>query len=876
MASNDCNINGIFTCDKFSVGGIRKVWIIPFSDLYDLTYVGDELGKVDSFKCLTLPVEYEVVDGAFEEQLLSAPYNSYQHSLAISVAKLDYQKRNEFSKLAGKYVAAIFKDKNGLCWIAGFDRPLKVGRFKAETGGTASIYNLEMNGNSRYQVKEIECFNSDCFASFNGSLLNVSTFVIESASTYNFGADWEVIDQSGLLSYTPNQPLDPTDWTTPATYAQDVAELSNLVGDPSTSIVLSYNLGLDEATITLYSPTTTYDFLTFAGQTSIESSISTTLNLYFTLGPLVALPTTVITVTDSDLNVVYTGNVGDALVGAGLSGTVDNAFIVVSDLYPGGTTFIAEVDGIGCPTEEYTFVLDPLADCSVTTEVAYNYGHTYTISIPNNSSFGKRWQKVVMFYDEWQFDIIADASEATDDYPTFQAAVISALSSDPNCPIDPSSITFSINFVNTTINFASTRRDSDLIVHSSRAFGTNDYSFMTATYGKQSNLMQISTSAAPSSYIAIVNDATADVLAGTTGSAPSINDGYQLDSFDDLGNPTVMENIAFNINGYVEDEAWTLKVQSSTCPDTTQAIDTAVCFDTAPLTITRRYDKFVLNVAANATPELSEAWVFSYDIGATTYTYVVTTTNEQFCNRYTDELSVAIRNTFPLYAGDNPVKVLNFSYDPFIGDFTLELDCSIDVVWNMIEADYEDVAQAFVLVESFDITNCEFDPIINPHTQVDWSFNDVDAVAVVQSGEALSALFRSRNNAPLDIASFNFNSGTVEMKVTLLVGSNPGAIYFEFWDSSFNLLETIGVFAPNLSENVPFVSTPTDVAYVSMQDSFGSFDWIAWDSTTQSDVDVFITRNKLERNIWGRLDRWNALTPLVFTPSPVIVSLLCP
>jgi hypothetical protein len=388
--------------------------------------------------------------------------------------------------------------------------------------------------------------------------------------------------------------------------------------------------------------------------------------------------------------------------------------------------------------------------------------------------------------------------------------------------------------------------------------------------------MNINSLVPNTSNISIVNQATTDELAGLFGNAPTVNDGYTIEDFDDVPGTITIDDIAFDINAYVEDEAWAVGISSSSCPETNNELNTAVCYDDRTLTITRRYDRFTMDASALTTPEVKTAYLFDYNIDATNYVVAVSTLNNVVGNANTDELSQNVIYSLPLHNGEYPVKVLNYAYNDIDGTYTLELDCSIDVVWNSLEgSDIADNPLTFTLIESYDITDLEFDPIINPHTLVIWAFNDVDTNPVAQAGEASASFINPRNATPFNVGRFYYDSGALTFDVEIL-GINPDEVVFNFYDVSFALLGSRILTSPTLLDSFAPVFAAIDVKWVSMTNNSGMFYWVSFDSTTQSDVDVFITTTKCERSVYGRFDHFYALTPVVFVPTPTIVSLLCP
>lgn len=869
--ANDCTLQGLYPCDKFSVGGIRKIWLVPFGDVYNYIYTNDELGKVTTFSSYTLPVEYKTLNGEFVEEYQGGQYNNYIHSLTTSLARLDYQSRNEFEKMVGSYVTAIFKDANGKCWIAGFDRPLRVNRFRAGTGGDASLYTYTMTGNSRYQVKEIECFDFACFASFNGTILRTSTFVIETASTYDFGADWQIVANDDVLTYTPNQALDPTDWSTPATYAQDLAELTNLIGNPGTSITLDYDGGADTATITLQSSDTAYDFLVFNGQTAITSTIADTLNLQLLLSPAINIPGTTVTVSDDTPAVVYSGVPTDVIVGAGLSGTVSNALIDISLLYPSGTTFTATVENDSCETKEYTFVLEQLADCTVTSEVYYDYGRRYSVSVSKNTTFDLNYQKLSIYYDEYEYHVIPDIRFATDTFATVQTAIYNALTADPASPIIASSISITESIGAISISFYSTRKDSYLSAHY-----LNSSSELVGVGYKPTGVMGIQSFVNAGTTLQITNDDDASTLTGITGNAP-VNVGYTIQGDVTGIGTTLINDVEVVVNDYPETVAFDLEASAPSCPTTTNPIDTAVCYDSTELDITRKYELYVADVSTLTSPEVTGQFVFDYTIGATNFALAVVCATNIDGNDGADQLSQAIVNTLPLHLGDAPFKVLSFTFDYATWEYVMELDVHTDVTINSIEGnDLLDVAVTYVFQEEADITEVEITPIMNPHTSVQWIFNDIDAIAVNETGEAIDAFDRYRNDTPVQIADVYYDSGLNQLTLDITAGINPAGTYtLTAYDVTFTLMEDFALNSPTTNDTFGVASVIADVKWFAVHNGFGLWAFIPFDSVTQSDINVPIYENRLNRSNWGRFEHWNALTPMVFAPAPVIVSALC-
>lgn len=881
----ECNIiNTIGDCNRMSLAGVKFIQLIPFGDIYDYTYTDDNLSMITGYKLSSIPVQlYTSPSSVLTGELQSNTAVYYNHTLSTIVPIIEQEKRTEFEHIMKMPLSIIVTDKNDKCWLIGQDKPVKVTSYSVSTGDKNgdNIYTIRFEGISKYQLRQVNCFDGECYSSFDVFELRESIFGIENASTVTFtaGTVLQVVADSTLLTYTLTADMIPTDWDTSGSQRlADSIQLNNLISSTNGQVsMLAYNSMTDTAVIVFNSPDTTYDNLIIGSESPIESIVKIDLNIKFTLVDPLNNMDTMITVTDDTMSVLYSGY-PEEFIGTDYDtvyGFVNDAHVNASALYPNGTTLTLTVENLNCPTKTFVYEVESY-NCDLEGLVSYNYGHNYSIDIPKNESFNMAYQKVVLFYDEWQFNIISSVLEATNDFSVFEAAVLDKLTNDPACPIIPSSITVTDNTTYVTIEFESSRRGSKL--HALYAYHDNMLSFSetSASYGLHTNLMNLNTSVSSDAYISIVEDTSTNELAGQYGDAPDVNTGYSIEDFDDVANPTTIESIAWNINDKLEIESYTLNASTTTCPVMTSPVDTAVCFDDAPLSITRRYDRFEADASTMFSTELDNAYLFQYTIGGNPHNYVVNTLNNAVNNLNLDELSSCVLSTFPLHLGENPVKVLNFYFDPYNYKYVLELDCHQDVVWVNIEGnDLSDSAVAFNNVESFDITDCEFDPIINPHTVVDWLFNDVDAVGVSEHKEAMEDFYRFRGGVA-NPTYFNYKSGPNEIEVGVDGITNYDGFDFTLYDATFTILQIISLPAATASVQVPVTATIGDVAYVSVSSLHGAFDFLAWSTAMGVNIDFYIPYNTMNRNLWGTMCHWSCLTPAIFVPTPTIFSALCP
>lgn len=865
----DCNLNGISTstgCNEFSVQGINKIWLVVYGDLYDYTYTNDDLGKITGFKATNLPIEYSIVEGSFVENYLYQGSTRYVHRLEVKIGKMDKDKRNELEKVVGNKLTIIFQDYNGKCWITGEDFGHRTTSFNATTGGDYNGYSIVFECRSINQVKEVTCFDSNCFASFNGTELRQSTFAIENASLFDFSGDWEMIADADLLSYSPAQPLDPTDWSTPATLAQDLVEMTNFVGNTNTSISLNYDALNDIAYITFISTDTSYDFLTFNEGVQQISEITITLNLSFVLATLLDGAATTITVVDGDLNTVYTGNVGDSIgtLPDSVYGSVENAFIVVSDLYPDGTTFTATVENASCETNEYTYVSEALSNCTFDSACGYYFGYDYFLDIPKATDFAT-FRDITIRLDQEHFPIINDPADYTDTFATVEAAIIAALSQ--STLIDTATITVS-NFAGYIRVYF--RTFSTLGVCTAEyATGLNEFITVGAT---QSSLLNIETFAPTPSTITI-KDSSLNTLAGITGAPPTVNSGFVIEDIEDLGDGNI-ENIGILYTGYPETEVLNITVKTNDCPTSTFPADTAVCYDATGLSINKRYELWKLDMSGETDVNLGSSFGLVYEEPLGIFTIPFSTINDLIGYQNSQEWVDAFHSNLPTLSinGDLPFRILKFTFDAANWVYWLELEVDDDVTISDIEVD--DVPTAFNFVDSTDITFVEAAiPTMNPYTQFEWNFNDyyANAQSITQLGEepiTVTELVQQNSY------TFEFDSGAGEVILSTDAAPNPTTLTYQFYDAGWSLIGDLSFAGASYSDTPP--GDPNDYAYIVVTNANGLWTAITYDHSTQQDTPLTFTTEQNFLNFWGRTDRWYALTPAVFTPSPTVTSALCP
>jgi hypothetical protein len=547
MSCTDINGFNESSCVK-SMGGLKNVWIFPFNAIDEYVYTSDYLHKITGYSSTITPVNYtpNYNSSEYKATEVKGEYKVYNHTLSLTFSKMEAAKREELIKLESMELTIIFQDRNDLCWIMGQDVPVKLTIVDVASGvkGGNSTYKLSFTSREKNHLREIECPSDSCFVSFKGVENRVSTIVVENASTLVW-QDFVITADDQILTYTSPSALDPTTWGVPASLTADLLQLSYLINQygtpvvPNTTLVGSYDGGLDEATITITSPDTSYGAFQVDNVVT-NSTISIALNLITTVSPLIANPSTIIKVDDS-IGTLYSTPYGSSVSGTGLSGISQDSVIQVSDLYPTGTTFTMSIVGLPCATQTYEYTYEPtLRACEILMDYDFYKGQQVKITIPYVIGHVDcpRYQNISVNINGQIYQLYTNYTTWHDDDATFENDLIN-LFNQTSILIDTGSIIFTHNAsdVDVAFNISPIVADTDNYYFNTYVRGF-DQPAINTTQWRQGRILNINTSA-PYPSVVSIEDQNTNIISGENLVNISSNSTYTLGSTPSTSNTSI-------------------------------------------------------------------------------------------------------------------------------------------------------------------------------------------------------------------------------------------------------------------------------------------------------------------------------------------------
>lgn len=482
-----CELQGLYNSEteacssSVSVAGITHVWLIPFDDVSNYTYTNDYPHAITGYSSLSVPVLYRPNDSKseYKGEYAQGNHRMWKHTLTLNFIKMTTEKRRELVAMEDLDLVAIFKDKNGLCWIMGQDYPVKLKRVAVGTGNKngENSYDFELQSIEKQHIRAIECPQEGCFVSFTGTESRRSYFTITGATSL----DWtniEITADESTYSYSPVTAIDLSLWdsdpTKEATDKATITQMFGLHGGTFDQIsdgaggyidnpVISWDSGADELTIVAFSSDTTFGTLKFGGVDVFGAAIEITLNLKTVLSPAIANSSTIIKLEDST-GTVYQTAYGASVATTNISGTSDDVTIIVSSEYPTGTTFSISTVGLTCSEVEYEYLYEnALQACSMSREHEFFKGEQVRLSMPIIERSGEtapRFQTMTLNLNGVIHSLYKNYTEWHDDFTQFQSDIINSVSQTPGI-VDPTSLTFTDNTTYIDIEFRTTGINND-------------------------------------------------------------------------------------------------------------------------------------------------------------------------------------------------------------------------------------------------------------------------------------------------------------------------------------------------------------------------------------------------------------------------------
>ena len=912
MNLNCNNLNPINVCQT-SLSGIKRIWLIPFGDIWGYEYdsLDNHTSFVTDYNLNIIPVEYQSNQQSnFNESLvINELDNSYSHSLSVSIPEMSNDKRTEFEKLINKELSIVFKDNNDRCWIIGQQYPVKLTSFSSTSGQSASFngYNLEFTGKAKHQIREISCFDLPCLVSVSGREIYQSSFLIESASGYDYSGLMEVIADttisgttiSNLNQWTPAIPLDPTNWTNPIIYNRDLATITQLFnpsGSPDIIIgTLIYDNTFDRLIIDVYSLNTSFDYLVFNGQLALRSDRNIALNLQILSGTLLNGAT--FTVKDGTMTTLYTGIPTTNIFGqnVGLSGIVSDAYINLSLLYPNGTTFTITTSGaLGtCSTATYTYNVGSTANCNLNVLGKVYTGRHYDIVIDKyddpfyrDTRFFLNGQVLALYPNasDWHSDfnvLSVDVQTLFSNYSTILPIDLTTLS------ITEQPKTWTISFLLNNFWDFNERFDSHATTYSDSAStldNLDNEKNIQSFFANRSTVLNIETITASDSLINI-DDALAipNNLSGLYNNLPTNNNLFLLETITgEVSDKT--NDIGFDCNQYEEIDEFTISVDSTACPNQSDNLLVTTCFEGINKATTAIYYRMYSDISGNATTSIGSN--FELDNDGTIYSFTTPTP----VTRNPDSISefVNLLNDVP------SVKVLNFQYIENQQRYELELlmlSPSNDVLNGITIVD---LGITFAMEEFLNEVSYNIYPKLHPAITVEWSFPTFDLSLPLynETKKVKEPLYLNRivENPVLDYL-YDSITGDITFYISGLTQNNAlnGGYYIAIYTGfPYGLGFVLIYLLPSgvSLQSYPFITnlvgvglTPADITYFRIKSVNGDLDIVQkFDSVTDDGVLTSITDRYFRKSAYGYFDNFSVLYPtnLVHSATYTVTSVNCP
>jgi len=850
-----CNtLNPISEC-RMSLPGIRNIMLIPYGDISNYTYTDDNLSYVTGYDLISLPVELQAnKESVFNAELLNGQANEFQHTLSALIPVMEESKRTEFERIINMDLTIIFTDKNGRCWLMGQDRPVRASSYSFGTGksGGENVYNISFQSTSKYQIRQVSCYDGQCFASFAGTEYRQSAFLIPDASLIDFslGTLLTITGDADVFTYNLTAAMIPTDWDTSSSQRlADSIQLNNLIGNPSSGQVsqLIYDSGTDEAVIVFSSSDTLYANLNIGIESGFAVSQSIELNLVLTLAaPLDAAAT--VTVTDSDLNVVYSGAPNDFLGSSydGVSGYVNNATINVTELYSAGTTFTAEIEGLDCGTQTYTFIYEPSYVCSETSvSNELLAGRSYSLKSIRHSGTTPYFRSITYYFDGYMFSLYKDEADWHSSPALLKTDVEAALAANPL--LDMTDLLITTTGTGITINFKSSSDSFDcwMLNEGNDAGGSTSH---LKTVGTQSNLLHITT-IAPDSSITI-EDNIGNTAEGTYNNAPTSS------TFESETNDTITGTIndyAINADQYVEDNEFDVIVDNIVCPDDTTSFIPGGFFSNYDSFTDGQYQLWRIDLKAAASQSFTQLEL-TYTTAGTITSYFPSVSYDSGYDEFSTSLATDLISGAKLLGiySNEPLQYIYLELFIPITDTLTAID--INTTGQVIDLLVDEAAERYAI-----------SPYMHPAVYAQYTFHTIDPftplVSInspllevlnvtgerVDDEEFIIQLDYDGTDISLTIANNNIFTGSYELEffdVNPLVGTPSPLVSYNYAQP------TIGASINFTADLAAVTAVPSDVEWVKVTIDTGWTEVYEFNPTAA--MLVSLGKSCPNRIAWGR------------------------
>jgi hypothetical protein len=878
-----------FNCRVSNKPGVSKIHIFLFDAISQYVYTADDLNFVSGYSATQLPTTYKPSSegSSYAGSKKDGNIDLFLHQLTLSFSKMEKEKRAEFEKLRNLELTIIFEDANGLSWIIGQHHPCKLEEFSLQSGakGGANDYTAVFQSIEPYEIREIEGVSEGCFTSFSGSEQRRSVLTITGADALDM-LDFRLAADDRIIDFTASPALQPSLWSgSPAIFANDTAQLLTMfeAGGTILSFAPSYSAGGGgTVTIVVDSNDTSFGGLIVDDIIQAPSTIGIVLRLQTILSPEIANVGTIIEVSDSD-GVLFSGGYGTAIVGSGLAGTTNDAYIFVSFLYATTTTFTATIVDLPCSTVSYEYVFEnTLTPCELTIGFDFFKGTLLKTNVPyviyeNVDMTGEvcpKFQNLHVNIMGYIFNMYETRDLWHDNIIQFRNDFINLVASIAS-PIDPSSLFFGdtgtsidiyfrlpdVDFesTNTSIYCNSTQRGFEQLVTDRTQF-------------RQSRVLNLNTYAPYGSIITHVDD-FANEISGTNLVDIIGNDAFILENAPPTANETI-DNLGIlwafeDTTIYNEESEITTTAQSDTCLTPTVVSQFSKCYegftsDTEYNYYTAKLDVSTgsVNIGKNILFDITTPLVLS--LARVSPVDLTPTSGSHFMS--------AIFNSV------KGIKLLHYDFNPSTFEYVFHLrvvaSTALDAITDV------DNARAFVIALEDTIFTNGLTAKIAPHCTLDWTLPTTETSVPTGAKDLTEGEWQEKITNTL-FATIDFNFALDKLTVTL--ADNNQEVNVRIFPTADYPISTI---AATISETIALGDTLLEISDVSTLcvplADFGfivvtnQFGWayVLWMDFT-ANFNEGINESVKAPICWGTMDTIEYIGSLQTEDAPIFSSAIC-
>lgn len=828
-----CNLNNYNPCHSFNVNGIRRINIIDYGNLEAYQYDTNSNRKyITNYNALSDFIEYFILDGTLIEEMDSVNRFAYKQTLKVIIPNRTYQFQKEIESLNNRKITIIIEDKNGKAWIIGKNAPCYMDNYINSSDN--NNYEVTFTSITTNDIEEIKPVNKDCFSSFVINQQRISTFEFNNAASIDWSGSVQLTADTTSLSINPTTPFD---LTNPTLYNSNINTLNLLISTYTSNFSLSYNYDvlLDKVILTIQSSDTSFDNFTL-NDVIFRSNINIQLGINIAVAANIMATNPIVTVKDSLMNIVYSGYLNDDITDVGMTGTVSNALLDVSLLYPNGTTLSFELTGtFNCGLITYEYIVEPTSDCSIFKTLTYKRGKQYTLYIPTFTT-NTRFRRIEWNIDGYIFIQNPTIGQHHSSFPQFNSDVRSLFG---NCAVNFRilAINDQSTYVEIIIEDRRNNINNELKELSARHFGYISGNNSNVNDSLQSRLLNVET-------LTTSNITYSDVFNNTlTGNVSSINNnGFDLQKFDsNINTNDNIFNITFNTNQYNETQYITARYNSTECPTFNSILKPNECVGMENISEYGRYYLLTMQdyILGNS---------FTIEFNSQTFNYTLPNAING------DNISPFIEQTI---INSNIFIIKLMRYCNFTNLWYIEI-ITKDINVEFIEFRANTLTQSSTIIDEY-VVYKHILPLINANTSTEFQLSTINPFnPLISNISPIGYTFRYEYNRLSKL--LGLTSDGIDITIDVLCLNNNG-IDIEFRDNSGTVLVSYNISLGTYTGTFPLLADITaagyninDISEVLIRELTNNEEWVSLITIDINNNTLFVFKEYPTMNVWGAID----------------------